>query len=291
MINATGKHIQANTLKKMLNGEKEPYLGSYLTLVGATYIPSNAQDPLPIKPFIDEIHFNGKTVDVNITFTPTPGETTDNELSRLKFLMEYYSLGTAVTDFKAPEVESDLGTDMLLMKSSFSNVQDYVFTTVYDTDTIERATITIAGKTYYEVRLQGSGVSIEATELPFSHDLILLFKEREYDGETFLGGLEGHHNLRDSKKIIEALCKPVMTNNIILQTSLYVRNVVSVLLPETSNVIFQEMDGNYIIKQLGGYTVFNCDELKSITISPAENGTREVTIHLKEQDIVLLMNR
>ncbi len=218
-------------------------------------------------------------------------------------------MGESNSVFTAPTGASNFLSDLVLPNSSFSNIQTYSFSFNFLGEATEYGKISLNGKVYYEIRLRNEytppiGMSaltkadVSPLGKPYWVDLILLLKVKEYDAETFLGGLVGDHNKRDTKILLDSFVYPASTDYMILDYQVKPLNYMKYtpclfvnLAPSASVTNVLSDDTSFILECSSGYVQIPYSILVKSTISKLTDAAYVFTIFTKQGVISLTLSK
>ena len=290
MLNTKSQECSWTTFKKEIlslnntNGTR--------TLVGLGFYSSTFTSTLASKIELNDTVITNNLFETTITLNPTFSFDTTSQINQLNMFLSANALGNVLGDHTQPLLPSTGMNDVLVPTSSFSNIQDYYIRLVFTREdtSIEQSTVKIAGIPFRQYRLRTTVIVEDETEYL---DLILLSKEKEYDGETLLGGLikKGftEFGVRDTKRLLELLANPRVLNNTLIGVHIGTPVVTNLSIPANEDTYLIEHDDTYQLRlNYSGNSLIPKSAIIGSTLLQVSNGVLSLSIKLKQQTTVRL---
>lgn len=276
------------TLRKFLNmvTDKEA------VLLGARYENSSLPVDVPITTTFEgvDIDLKKETVAGTISFRPV-GDRQVNALAVLKDSCEAFGgYGEFLdTTIEKPLINSDYAVDVSLADSVFSNLQEIPFNLYMASPKVYCATVTIKGRKHFQYTLE------DVTPEGIISTLVLVFRKKEYDGETLLGMHLKEESLTrvEGTKVLQFIANGSVLEQIIGAVSVLGATVGATLFPMFDDVSMKfVMQGEVPWVNIScdtGVVAFKEEDIRKVNIKSARPGEYKVSIHTVNETVTLLI--
>lgn len=177
--------------------------------------------------------------------------------------------------------------DYLSKNTILDQVSDYNITFLVTEPKVEQRRFKINGVNYYQYTLISRG---HIAEVEYEHKIHVLFKDRQYDGETFLTQFIGEDITRgDGIKILDTLANENISGLAIGTVRYETKrdpNFNSFFVAYTSPTRLEYAEGTYALSTIESRLVFNKEAIRGIHVGTNEKGTYyTITIETSENII------
>lgn len=215
-------------------------------------------------------------VDMNIRMKKGYGQET--AVDTFANVMYGVGLGTEFKEenFKEKYQGANLLERTMLKNTKFSDLENSILNLTLNTNNVYKQEFTISGTPYtlYTIEDKAEFVLGEGETEDFTTTLYLLFKDKEYDKESFLGSLINKElSKSDRQKVLNLMTEPDLTGKLI--TMLSNNDTTGKTIPKWS-YYQQDMttdtrldylgDNQYLVRTLSTYNYINMDEVISLTV-------------------------
>ena len=188
----------------------------------------------------------------------------------------------------------DVGGELkeyLSKNTILDQVSDYKMNIIITEPQAEQMRFKINGVNYYQYKLTSKGM-IEDTE--YAHHVHVLFKDKQYDGETFLTQFIGEGITRgEGVKILDTIANENISSMSIGTVRYHTKRdpeFNSFFVAYTSPARLEYVDGTYAVATLESRLVFSEGSIRAVRVDTNEKGTYySLSIETAENEIVLYL--
>lgn len=215
-------------------------------------------------------------VDMNIRMKKGYGQET--AVDTFANVMYGVGLGTEFKEenFKEKYQSANLLERTMFKNTKFSDLENSILNLTLNTNNVYKQEFKISGTPYtlYTIEDKAEFVLGDGETEDFTTTLYLLFKDKEYDKESFLGSLINKElSKSDRQKVLNLMTEPDLTGKLI--TMLSNNDTTGKDIPKWS-YYQQDMttdtrldylgDNQYLVRTLSTYNYINMDEVISLTV-------------------------
>lgn len=286
LITTKSKPMTLKSLESYLKRAAKDEVGNP-TLLGAGMFVSEILQYVPLSPVLSNIGIGESgSLEATLISKPIPGSSSVLDYTYLSYILKTYDLGELLEGVSTPILESNPIMDIILPESSFSNIQS-VPMDVYlheELTTIERGTFKIGQTSYTQIKLKVAYETLEETKEFI--DVVLLFSNKQYDGQTFLGSLPQELSKSATIKVLDALSDLPVVSNLLLSTVIDLGQGNYVYLDGSASDLdirssAKDTSTDYRIQLSGGALTLTTETIQSGKLISTEHGWYSLHINRK----------